>query len=262
MLIGVAALGLLIMGISLILHWRDTPFSHWVKFGCSAILVWSVFIRINTGENRLKVSDFEHAYKDILGDAFIEQPKKRRQLLLATALINKEHMERAIMSLNALYKEATTLDEKAAINFFIGFAYDEAYMLEEAASYYKKVIALKPQMVEPLGNMARIHYEFGEYDKALDCYHKALDIQPNNSVLLNAIAHVYIEKLDVDQAITYAERAIEYDQSNTAAMEAMTIACAVKGQIEEARRWKKQYILNGGDDLERLEETIENLLRI
>lgn len=261
-IIGVLAIGLTIMGVSLILNWRDVTFIQWGQFGCSAILVWSVFVRINTAQGGLKLSDFEYEYKDILGDAFIEQPKKRRQLILTTALINKERMEHARMSLSSLYKEATTIDEKAAINFFIGFAYDEEYLFEEAVTYYKKVIALRPRMVEPLGNIARIYHEFGEYDKALDCYDKAIEIQPTNGVLLSAIAHVYMEKLEVDKAKYYAERALEYDQSSLAAMEIMAMIYAVKGQAEEARRWKKQYMINGGDDIERLEETIENMLRV
>ncbi|EKD81758.1 MAG: hypothetical protein ACD_39C01655G0003, partial [uncultured bacterium] len=131
-------------------------------------------------------------------------------------------------------------------HYHLGTVYYATGQLEKAAEYYEQAIAIKPDAVEALNNLAYLyteqgrklpeamamaktavrlepgnasyidtlgwtHYRMGELDTALTMLLKAAQIAPGQGEILLHIGRVYLDLNDFDQALTYLKEAHKAD---------------------------------------------------
>ena len=72
------------------------------------------------------------------------------------------------------YKQAIVIDpDKAAVHYYLGFAYDEKKMLDEAIAEYEKAIAIDPDYADAHYNLGSAYLSKGFKDLASDHLYKA-----------------------------------------------------------------------------------------
>lgn len=131
-------------------------------------------------------------------------------------------------------------------HYHLGTLYYATGRLEEAANHYEQAIAIKPDAVEALNNLAYlyteqnkkitealgmaktavriepqnasyidtlgwVHYRMGEFDTALTLLLKAAQIAPGQGEILLHIGRVYLDMNDFEQALTYLKEAHKAD---------------------------------------------------
>lgn len=96
--------------------------------------------------------------------------------------------------------------------------FDKALELEEldtieAIEAYRKVLELRPQSVETLINLGRLHAESGAIREAARCFERALEINPNDATASYNLGVVAQDAGDDTRAVELYVRALEKDPS-------------------------------------------------
>ena len=81
--------------------------------------------------------------------------------------------------------------------------------LQDAQSYYQKVLELDPNYVDAHYNLGNIFNSQGEYQKAKDCFEKAIETDPNNANAHNNLGVVFEALSEYQKAKDCYEKAIE-----------------------------------------------------
>ncbi|MEC7469234.1 MAG: tetratricopeptide repeat protein, partial [Pseudomonadota bacterium] len=97
---------------------------------------------------------------------------------------------------NTLYKFVTA--EYASANGF----------LNEAISMYERILTEKPNDFAALNNIAGVHTQLGNYDKALAAAKAAFSQAPESEFALDTLGYVLIKTGDVKQGRSYIEKAL------------------------------------------------------
>ena len=90
--------------------------------------------------------------------------------------------------------------------------------LNEAKQVFEFIITENPQMASAHINLGYIYVSFRQNEKALEQYKKALALDPDNMIGLFNIAGLYYKMKDKDQSLFYINRVLELDRNNKQAL--------------------------------------------
>lgn len=92
--------------------------------------------------------------------------------------------------------------------FFIGLANRHLNQLEDAITYFKKVLLNRPSQVDSMNELGLCYMSVEDFDNAEKYYKKALLIKEDHEILCN-LGVVYIYKEDYEKALDYLEKSAE-----------------------------------------------------
>lgn len=125
---------------------------------------------------------------------------------------------------------------------------------EGAIETYEASIAINPNNFVVLNNLAYLHLQKGNLDKAKEHAHKAVDLSPQNAAALDTLAQVYVAEKAYDSAIGYYERAVDDDMQNEEIYlnYVETLLAAERMRLAERKLGQREFKLEAS--LKRIEE--------
>ena len=103
--------------------------------------------------------------------------------------------------------------------FMIGLAYKNMNEIEEAKSYFERILILKPHQVDTMVELGLCEAAVFNLEKAIEHFSTAAKIKEDPEILCN-LGMAYLNNGELDDAIYYTERAYELDPEDE-----ITIAC-------------------------------------
>jgi len=103
-----------------------------------------------------------------------------------------------------------------------------------ARDNYKKILEIKPDLMEALYNLGIIFGRLGENENAKKCYEKILQINPDIADVNNNLGLLFYEDGDHNQALIYFNKAIEIKPNYANAYNNIGLLHASEGKYEKA----------------------------
>ena len=103
--------------------------------------------------------------------------------------------------------------------FMIGLAYKNMNEIEQAKSYFERILILKPHQVDTMVELGLCEAAAFNLDKAIEHFETAAKIKEDPEILCN-LGMAYLNNGELDEAIYYIERAYELDPQDE-----ITVAC-------------------------------------
>jgi tetratricopeptide (TPR) repeat protein len=117
-------------------------------------------------------------------------------------------IERAVVSLEAAFK----LDrDNYELAYFLGETHYNEAEVDQALTYFTRVLEVKPDHYDGLVYSGVIHYERGEHTKAEDYLKRAVAAYPDSFLPLFSLGAVYAGQGNLAKAVLLLERAVEVD---------------------------------------------------
>jgi len=124
-----------------------------------------------------------------------------------------------------------------ALNYYLkGILARDAQRNDEAMEYFKKTIALNPNLEGPHLELGYIYYRKRLYDLEIKAYQEVLRLNPKNTDALFCLAEAYETKGLYDLAIQEYEKIITLDPEDAEAYYNLGLAYLTQGQKEKAFR--------------------------
>ena len=80
--------------------------------------------------------------------------------------------------------------------------------LDDAVTFWKKAIKLKPNYFESYNGLGNAYSKLNEYDKSIKCFQKAFEIEPKFYEAYNNLGNLLIKKKDYKKSIEYFNKAL------------------------------------------------------
>ena len=103
--------------------------------------------------------------------------------------------------------------------FMIGLAYKYMNEIEEAKSYFERILILKPHQVDTMVELGLCEAASYNLEKAIEHFSTAAKIKEDPEILCN-LGMAYLNNGELDEAIYYVERAYELNPEDE-----ITVAC-------------------------------------
>jgi tetratricopeptide (TPR) repeat protein len=98
--------------------------------------------------------------------------------------------------------------------FFVGLAYRQKEMYDEALHYYKQALNLNTGNVDTINEIGICYMTMAQYDDAYRYFKEALKISPNNNEVLCNLGIVHIQKGEYEDALDFIERSVELEPND------------------------------------------------
>jgi tetratricopeptide (TPR) repeat protein len=154
-------------------------------------------------------------------------------VLLANLLLKREAPDEAV---NLLLK----VQQQRPGNFWINFklanclATSTPKRLDEAATFYRIAVALRPSSPAVRNNLGNVLSDQGKLDEAIACYQKAIALDPKFALAHNNLGSVLSDQGKLDEASAYLRKAIEVDPTHPAAQYNLGNVLSAQGKLDEA----------------------------
>lgn len=199
-------------------------------------------------EQQGKRSDAEHCYRGLIAS----QPSLAvAHFNFACFLRRGGRLEEAL----AEHQKALDLgiDHPEEVLSNMGVIFTDLRRDEDARTYLEHAIAVDPDYIPALYNLALLHEEFGEQPKALQLFSKILDLNPGYHNALVRIAHAQTIASPTDPVVRKLRRALRRSGVDALTRESLHFAMGKVlddcGQYDEAFA---QYELGNGASAVRL----------
>ncbi len=152
-------------------------------------------------------------YQPVLGGAELPlpSPEPEATALLEAVTDDLYRAEDRLLddSVSALRRRLANEPGNTAVINRLGILLGRKGYLGLAAGCFNEVIRLAPGFPGGWSNLANIHYEKGEFPKAVELYRRALKLDPSNAQVHVEIALTYAEMGDFEQARRHYLSAVE-----------------------------------------------------
>jgi tetratricopeptide (TPR) repeat protein len=99
----------------------------------------------------------------------------------------------------------------AEAHYGMAMYYNKLGRVDEEIEAYEKALAIEPDMVSALVNLANAYVAKEEYDAAIELYERGVQIRPNDAMIRYNFGTAYTNKGDYEQAVAEYEKAVEID---------------------------------------------------
>jgi tetratricopeptide (TPR) repeat protein len=138
--------------------------------------------------------------------------------------------------------------------FQLGATSERKGDLEQAAKYFEKALALKPDFDEAQNYLGYMWAEHGmKLDQARDLIEKAVKTEPTNAAYLDSLGWVLFKMDKPNEALDYLLKAIKFsDQPDPTVLDHLGDVYAALKQPEQAREaWRKSLSLEPNDEVQK-----------
>ena len=116
----------------------------------------------------------------------------------------------------------------------LGIALKNQGDLDAAVAAYRKALAMKPDFPDALANLGDALKEQGNLEAAVASYGQALELKPNYPEALNSLGAVLWEQGNPDAAIASYGKALELKPNYPEVLNSLAVALADQGNLEAA----------------------------
>lgn len=197
-------------------------------------------------------------YGDLLGAAFLGNPKGEKQMVKALDAFNGDRSSVAIKTLNSLWPEVENAADRFAVAAFLGLCYDDAEAYYQAVEWYERANSIMPNTTM-CSNAGICYQRLGDNARAIDSYQRAIKLDPANAQAYSNVANLYIREAEYEGALEYANKALERNANLLPAHSARAIAYAGLGD-EEAYEKALRQAAAAGADRKRIETAVRYIL--
>ncbi len=116
--------------------------------------------------------------------------------------------------------------------------------LADAATEYRRVLALKPDFFEAQFDLASVLEKQGQHDEALKEYEKAAALKPDDAEARYNVGAMLLKQNHFDQALPHLQAAAAIDSTHALAAKALGFAYlqSEKKDLVSARRYFERYL--------------------
>ena len=161
-----------------------------------------------------------------------QQPRNPRahHLLAVSSLMQERHAEAFGHIEDAIRGDRVN----PRYHFVAALALAPQGRVEEAIASYRRVLQLRPELLEARGNLGYLLECTGKVEEAADCYRQNLARQPNDWLSLNRLG--YCERLlgRGEEAVKLLQRAIAVRGDFAPTHNELALACVQAGRTSEA----------------------------
>jgi tetratricopeptide (TPR) repeat protein len=126
--------------------------------------------------------------------------------------------------------------------FTLGFVLERGGQRDEAASYYRVALALRPETARLWFDLGRALQDRGQLDEAIAHYHKALHLDPRDPWSHYNLGRALQDRGRLDEAVAHLQEVLALAPKTVAAHHALGTALAQKQQVNEAIAHFRQAI--------------------
>ena len=196
----------------------------------SAILL---IAKINLGaSSRGSLEDYEKAFSEELGNAFLDQSVNRTKLICAARLYNESNYRKSLKYLFELLMKTRNEADRVPVLLFIALCYSDGGLPLEAVKAYEELLTLDPYNSQAHSNLGLLYIKLGEYEKGLSHYEKALEYNPNNYYAWNNRANYYFRRYEYEKAIADAHKALEVKNNGVESASLLAVLYALTDNAE------------------------------
>jgi hypothetical protein len=141
---------------------------------------------------------------------------------------------------------------------FLGAAYDDAGLAEEAEAAYRAALQHNPANSTALSNLGMIHERRGELARARDHYQRAIAANPDNGYAHNNLGVLLLKSGENRGARPVLERAAELNPTLSVAFANLARCCANLGDFGAAQVAFRAASQRGYDGIEGLERELRD----
>lgn len=151
------------------------------------------------------------------------------------SFINDEELKKKCIStqIEFMLDTINSVPEKAPLYFHLGDIYYENGMLDEAVTYYSKVLEIDPEIDVVHYNIGKILSVQGKFDEAANHYQEAVRVNPEYVLAMNNLGNILVRKGKVNEAVSLYRRALSIDDEFSLAHKNLGIVLKKSGKIEE-----------------------------
>lgn len=204
-----------------------------------------------------KKQAYANAYKDLIGNAFAENPALEKKLYRAIDDYNSGKFSRGAKRLEAMYFNCENNAQRFAVKAFSGLCYGELKDYPNAISQYNAALNLRENSTVA-SNLGLCYTSVGDFRSAQECYLRAARADSGNPYPLNNLAQLLIKQGDYEAALPYALEAIQRKQDMPQALNAAAICYAMADNDEEYQRYFHRAV-SAGSNPKTLKAYIEQL---
>jgi len=111
-----------------------------------------------------------------------------------------------------------------------------------AATFFEKVLALRPNHAETLLRLGSIYHKDGDYDEAIKLHQRAMHVDGKNIEVLFALALDYEDARRIDDALQMLDDIVEKDEGNLRALSKMRDICLRMGEFGKAEEAQERVL--------------------
>ena len=202
-------------------------------------------IRSFNGEARRSLNFYDAQYREILQNAFVQQPFWRKKLLCAIRLYNEQRYDKALKYLWDLKERSQTAEDHYAVNLFAALCFTDMKIYPQAENIYQQLIFNELADSRIFSNLGHVQMQMGAEDKALINYEHALEYDRDNAYAYNNIAQAHFRMHDLEKAIPYALQALKLNPKLHPASSLLAIIYALLEDKENKEKYFHIAISNG-----------------
>jgi tetratricopeptide (TPR) repeat protein len=133
-----------------------------------------------------------------------------------------------------LEKKCAELPDNVVAHHHLAVVYRMAGRATDALRMLERCLEIDPQAVQALVNIGAIHFENGDFDKAMAANKKALGIMPNSAEAHANLGMIWWQKGDGAKSTAAYKEALRYDAKMVTAWAGLTSAHIMTGKLTEA----------------------------
>ena len=222
--------------------------------GASVISIFKLFQKY---EVRRSAKFYRDSYSDLIGNAFLNDPKLEKEFCHALDAFNADLSQKALSCLERLADKVTRNEDRFAIAVFTALCYDDMQAYPQAIRSYEDALRFSENSTV-YSNLGICFQRVGDYDRAIEAYEDAIRMDPNNANPYNNIAQLLIRSEEYEGALAYAEKASALAPNLKAAHNARAICHAMLGNTEEYEKALRQSVMCG-ENRQKIEDFIRSL---
>ena len=150
----------------------------------------------------------EAQYRDIIGDAFMDDRKSRKALLKAVTLYTDNRYDEAVAALDRLRMKCVSRRDHSAVLFFQAKCFSERELYRDAIRTYEELAQYDGQNSRVWSNLGLCYVNAGRTDLAEEAYHKAIELNDKNPYAYTNYASLLLSEGKNEEALENAEKAL------------------------------------------------------
>ena len=253
----VVFIGLVLSGVGLyiydVFYKGDSPTKNLFKLIMLAITGVAGIVKLYSGGNGKSLAYYEKSYSSEIKNAFVDNPKAKKQLLGALRSYNENRFDSAIKKLTTLRQKCETHADCYATELFIALSYTDMGAAQSAVSVYENMLRCGLVSATVYGNLGSLYASLGMKDEALEVYTLAVNTYPDAHIAYNNLAQLEFGLGDMESAKVHAHRAVEINYKSYQAASLLAIIYMLEGNDEEEKKYTRLAV-GGGQNMLSLEQ--------
>lgn len=258
-----ALLGVLLLTVGALFYFIERGSSESVRFFPPAITVIIMLILKQLGlfaprGSKITNMQIREAYHEEL--TFAKYPEKIEKIILnGLYSIHFNHLTPALKRFKRTLARCVTDNQRAMTYLFIGTAYKEKGLLQNAIINYEKALTFSTYF--KIWNSLGVAYSLlDKNEESINYFEKAIESSSENYLAYNNIANAYLALNDYESAIAYAEKSAGLSGSKCEPYVVLALAYSHLNDIEKIKYCYAQLVQRNYDGLESLKFMVNEIL--